>query len=250
MYEYCCASVKNRGVHYAIRYIKKILVRDRKNTKYCLQLDIKKFYQSIDKNILKDKLRYIIKDRQTLILLDTIIDSCEDEGLPIGNFTSQHFANFFLQNLDHYIKEKLKVKYYIRYMDDLLLFGANKKKLHIIKNNIIEYLKKEKLEVKNNWKLFKTDSRPVDFIGFRFYRGHTTLRRGNFLRSKRRIKRISKKKILSYKDASAVISYYGIMKHTNSFKMKKNYVYPFIKIKKCKGVIRNENRKYSRARKL
>lgn len=91
MYEYSCSSIKGRGTHYAIRYIKKILVRDRKNTKYCLQLDIKKFYQSIDKSILKNKLRYIIKDRETLILLDTIIDSCEDAGLPIRKF---YFSTF------------------------------------------------------------------------------------------------------------------------------------------------------------
>ena len=167
-----------------------------------------------------------------------------------GNFTSQHFANFFLQNLDHYIKQKLKVKYYIRYMDDLLLFGSNKKKLHNIREMIVEFLKNEKLEIKENWKLFKTDSRPVDFIGFRFYRGYTTLRRGNFLRSKRRIKRISKKKKLNYKDAAAIISYCGIFKCTNSYKLKKKYLYSNVKIKKCKGVIRNESRKYSRTRKV
>lgn len=82
MYELCCASVKNRGVHYATRYIKKILVRDRKNTKYCLKLDIKQFYPSISKDILKKKFRRIIKDREVLDILDLIVDNSK-EGLPI-----------------------------------------------------------------------------------------------------------------------------------------------------------------------
>ena len=82
MYDYCCASVKDRGIHYGAKYIKKILVRDRKNTKYCLKLDIKKFYPSIDKQILKRKFLRIIKDRATLDLIDLIIDSSK-EGVPI-----------------------------------------------------------------------------------------------------------------------------------------------------------------------
>lgn len=82
MYEFCCASVRNRGIHYAARHIKKILVRDRKNTKYCLKLDVKKFYPSIDKEILKRKFMRIIKERETLDLIDVIIDSSK-EGVPI-----------------------------------------------------------------------------------------------------------------------------------------------------------------------
>lgn len=82
MYYYCCASVKNRGILYGAKYIKKILVDDRKNTKYCLKLDIKKFYPSIDKDTLKKKFRKKIKCRDTLNLIDIIIDS-SDKGLPI-----------------------------------------------------------------------------------------------------------------------------------------------------------------------
>lgn len=82
MYEYCCASVPNRGIHYGGKYIKKILKNDRKNTKYCLKLDIKKFYPSIDKFCMKKKFRAIIKDYDVLDLIDNIIDSSET-GLPI-----------------------------------------------------------------------------------------------------------------------------------------------------------------------
>lgn len=242
MYEYCCASIKNRGILYVVRKIKKILVIDRKNTKYCLKLDIKKFYPSIDLDILKKKFMKKIKCRDTLDLIDLILDSSE-QGLPIGNFTSQWFANFYLQDLDHYIKEELKVPYYIRYMDDMLLFGRNKKELHKVKDKIEEFLQKEHLKLKENWSLFKVDSRPVDFVGYRFYRGYTTLRKSNFLRIKRRIKKISKKLYINLTDASAVISYYGWIKHCDSYNFTQKYIKPFVNLKKCKGVISYENRK-------
>ena len=83
MYEYCCASVKGKGEIHAVKYIKKILVKDRKNTKYYIKADIKKFYPSIDKEILKRKFRRIIKDREVLNLMDVIVDSFEDIGIPI-----------------------------------------------------------------------------------------------------------------------------------------------------------------------
>lgn len=242
MYEYCCGSVKNRGILYGVKYLKKILVRDRKNTKYCLKLDIKKFYPSINQSILKRKFRKIIKDRDTLDLIDLIVDSAE-QGVPIGNYTSQWFANFYLQNLDHYIKEQLKVPYYIRYMDDMVLFYKNKKELHKIKNKIEEFLKQEDLKLKENWQLFKMDSRPLDFLGYRFYRGYTTLRKSNFLRIKRRYKKIYKKRKLTYKDASASLSYYGWLKHCNSYNFNQKYVKPYIDLNKCKGVIKNASGK-------
>ena len=244
MYDYCCASVKNRGIHYGARYVKKILVRDRKNTKYCLKLDIKKYYPSVNKEILKHKFRRIIKCRDTLDLMDLIVDSSK-EGLPIGNFTSQWFANFYLQDLDHFIKEQLKVPYYIRYMDDMVLFHRNKKELRKIKEKVEEFLKKEDLLLKGNWQLFRTDSRPLDFLGYRFYRGYTTLRRSNFLRIRRRLKKISKKQEIDVKDASAVISYRGYLKHANSYKYQQKYVRNIVNINKCKEVVRNESRKYS-----
>ena len=82
MYYYNCASIKGRGLLHATKYIEKIIVQDRKNTKYCLKLDIKKFYPSVDKEILKRKFRRKIKERETLDLIDKIIDS-SDIGLPI-----------------------------------------------------------------------------------------------------------------------------------------------------------------------
>lgn len=242
MYEFCCASIKGRGIMRGMRHIKKILVQDRKYTKYCLKLDIKKFYPSVDKQVLKDKFRKIIKDKDTLFLIDLIIDSSK-EGLPIGNYTSQWFANFYLQDLDHFIKEQLHIKYYVRYMDDMVLFSNNKKELRKVKYAIDEFLSKEHLVIKENWQLFKTESRPLDFLGYRFYRGYTTLRRSNFLRIKRRAKKMAKKDRITYHDAAAMLSYSGWLKHCNSYNYQQKYIKPYVDYKLCKEVIRNESKK-------
>ena len=137
-------------------------------------------------------------------------------------------------------------------MDDMVLFHRNKKKLHQIKRDVENYLKKEELRLKENWQLFKVDSRPLDFVGYRFYRGRKTLRRSNFLRIKRRIKKIYKKGKINNADVTAMISYDGWLKHCDSKKFKEKYFYPYIKIKKCKGVVKSENKntKYNKAWKV
>ena len=130
----------------------------------------------------------------------------------------------------------------------LVLFHRNKKELRKIKEKIEIFLKKEDLNLKENWQLFKTGSRPLDFLGYRFYRGYTTLRKSNCLRIRRRIKKIYKKKRLSVKDAAAVLSYNGWIKHSNSYKFAKKYINPYININKCKEVIKNERRKQYKTR--
>lgn len=108
---------------------------------------------------------------------------------------------------------------------------------------IEEFLQKEDLVLKENWTLFKIDSRPLDFLGYRFYRGYTTLRKGNFLRIKRQIKKIYKKANLNYLDSCAVISYLGWVKHSNSYNYKRIYMEPYIDVNACKETIRNDTRK-------
>ena len=239
MYKWSCASIKKRGTHYAGDKLKKILRQDKRNTKYCVQLDIHHFYQSINQEILKDRLRKLFKDKGVIWLLDQIINSAE-EGVPIGNYTSQWFANFYLTELDYFIKQELKVKHYIRYMDDVILFGSNKRMLRNTMREIEEYLNtKLKLELKPNYQLFKTDSRPIDFIGFRFYRNHTTIRDSLSLRIRRRVKKIHKKQVLNLHDACSIVSYYGWVTHTNSYNYYNKHIKKYITLKQCKEVIRN-----------
>ena len=208
-------------------------------------MDIRKFYPSVDKSILKEKFHRVFKDEDLLWLIDTIIEGnpTQGEGLSIGNYTSQWFANFYLTDLDNFIKHKLKVKYYIRYMDDMILFHTNKRELRKIRHSVELFLLSEHLTLKRNWQIFDIDKRFLDFLGYRFYRGYITLRSFNFLRVKRRIKKIHKKGFLTFKDACAVISYNGLIKESYCCRYLKKYVYPYVSLKKCRKVVSNENSK-------
>ena len=113
---YSC--IKNRGIHKAAAKVKKALKEDPEHTTYCLKMDVVKFYPSIEHDVLKMILRKKIKDQDLLWLLDLIIDSAD--GVPIGNYLSQYFANIVLAYFDHWLKEVKGVKYYFWYADDMV----------------------------------------------------------------------------------------------------------------------------------
>jgi hypothetical protein len=237
MYKYTCGSVPGRGTTYGQKELRKELDTDYKGTKYCLKMDISKFYPSIDQVLLKKMFRRVIKDRDCLWLVDAIIESSES-GLPIGNYTSQWFSNFFLQDLDHFIKEILSVKHYIRYVDDLVILSGNKKELHQARKKIKNYLNGQNLKLKPDWQVFLISKRFIDFLGLKFYREKITLRKANSLRIRRRMAKISKKKILNYLDACAVVSYWGWIKRSDSYNFYLKYFRSKISLAKAKGVIR------------
>ncbi len=132
---------------------------------YILKCDISKFFASIDKEILKEKIKRKIKDKEALRIVFDIIDGDKDTtGLGIGNMTSQILAIFYLNDLDHYIKEDLKIKYYIRYQDDFLLFHQSKQYLRECLIKIKEFLKKEKLSL-NKKSMILTSNNNFIFLG-------------------------------------------------------------------------------------
>ena len=235
MYRYCCGSVPGRGTSYGQKTLRRWLDTDYKGTRWCLKMDIAKFYPSVDNETLKAMFRRKIKDQDTLWLIDSIIDS--SDGLPIGNYTSQWFSNFYLEGLDHFIKQRLLVPYSIRYVDDLVLLGPNKRKLHRAREAIAEYLASIHLSVKGNWQVFRVNDRAIDFLGFRFYRTHTTLRKRNALRIRRRIRKIGKKGRLTYRDAAAVISYWGWIKRSDSYQFYHRHVKPYVTIKQARRTV-------------
>ena len=238
MYEFSCGSIPNRGIHYGKRYVERWVKGDHKNTKYYLKLDISKFYPSVDIAILKQKLRCKIKDKKVLVLLDNILD--KNDGLPIGILVSQWLANFYLQDLDHYIKEELTIKYYIRYMDDMILFGRNKKELHKARIKVSKFLEKEHLKIKHNWQVYKFIKEPLDFMGFRFYRNKTTIRKSIMLRITRKANKIFKKVKVSHHDACGMLSYLGWIKNTDSHSLFIGRIKPKINISNLKQIIREE----------
>lgn len=189
------SCIKNRGIHGCAKAVRKSLRNDPDGTRYCLKLDIKKFYPTIDHEILKRIVRRKIKDTRLLVLLDEIIDSV-DSGIPIGNYLSQYFANVYLTYFDHWVKEELHIKHYFRYADDIVILAASKEELHTWFAAIRDYLSdKLKLTVKGNWQIFPTDSRGIDFVGYVFRHGYTLLRKSikkNLCRRVAKLRRMDK----------------------------------------------------------
>lgn len=200
---YSC--VKGRGVHKASYNLRSAL-KDKEGTKYCLKLDIKKFYPSINNEILKQLLRRKFKDKDLLWILDDIIDS--SRGLPLGNITSQFLANFYLTYFDHWVKEELKIKYFFRYCDDMVILSSNKEDLHEIFHKIKNYLSNLKLEVKGNYQIFPTDVRGIDFVGYKHFTTHILIRKS------------IKKKYIKNKNKK---SHFGWLKHCNSINLRRKY---------------------------
>lgn len=154
------------------------------------------------------------KDKKLLTLLDEIIDSTD--GLPIGNYLSQYFANFYLSYLDHWLKENLKVKYYFRYCDDLVILSDSKVHLRGILDQIRVYLDVNlQLEIKSNYQIFPVWARGIDFLWYKFYHTHILIRK----RIKNRFIRM-----VRYNDNIASRgAYNGWLIHCNSKNLQRKY---------------------------
>lgn len=187
---YSC--IKGRGIHGAARAVVNAL-KDVNQTNYCLKLDVRKFYPSIDQDIMMDIIRKKIKCKRTLDLLSEIIYST-DNGLPIGNYISQYAANLYLTYFDHWIKEELRVKYYFRYCDDLVFLSDSKEYLWSLLALINQYLNDRlKLIIKDNYQVFPVSERGIDFVGYKFYHTHVLLRKNikkNLFRKQSKIKKM------------------------------------------------------------
>jgi hypothetical protein len=219
-------SIKGRGVEDGRKKVVKS-IRE-KDSKYCLQFDISKFYPSIDNEILKGIIRKKIADENVLWLLDTIIDSIK--GVPIGNYLSQYLGNIYLAYFDHWVKEKLKIRHYFRYCDDVVLIHPDKDYLQYCFVKIEYYLEKNlKLKIKDNYQVYPISKRRIDFLGYRFDNEKTYLRRRTAKNFKRKVILFNK----GHKDAAkGICSYFGWFKHSNSWPLWNKYIKDFNSIKK------------------
>ena len=259
------ATRKGMGGRHAFDLCKRYLVKLKRENReiYVLKFDIKKYFYHIDHDVLMDKLKRVFFDQRILSLLRNIIDSSNysyvnqeidlviekelkrslsfehyeelkriphyqyHKGLAIGNVTSQILAIYYLNDLDHYIKEKLGCKYYICYMDDGIIFDYEKERLKKIKGLVEEFLKKERLTLNKKTNIYKVRN-GFTFIGYRFFikKGKLVIRITNKVkvRIKRKIKNLSiydQEKLMRVK-----ASYYGYLKRAStgflqfSFKIK------------------------------
>lgn len=192
------ACIKGRGITRCALDVHHALFTDFSGTRYCLKIDIRKFYDHIDHKALKRILRYTIADESLLRLLDKIIDSNgKDVGLPIGNFTSQYLANLYLAYFDHWMKEVIKARWYFRYMDDIVVLAASKEWLSWVLDQMALYLGAElKLEIKGNWQIFPVDSRGIDYVGFRQNHYDILLRKSILLRFYKKLEATQEKYLI------------------------------------------------------
>jgi RNA-directed DNA polymerase len=212
----------NKGTHKAInRFRKYAYVVSKNNTKPCwiLKCDIKKFFTSVDQSvlvkILEKHFRLSYDNQAILNLLSEIIYSFKPNGLPLGNLTSQLFANVYLNELDQFVKHKLRIKYYIRYADDFVIFSEDKKYLEYLIPIIEDFLQNElKLTLHPDKVFIKTLSSGVDFLGWMNFFDHRVLRKTTKKRMLKRIKDNFKPETIN--------SYLGLLKHGNAHYLSKN----------------------------
>lgn len=208
-------SIVGRGTSDAAKRVK-ALIRSADCPAYAIKMDVKKYYPSVNNELLKQEIRRKIKCKDTLWLMDDIIDSIK--GLPIGNYTSQHFGNLYLNRLDWAVKQQYRPKAYFRYCDDVVFMDNSKAKLLFVKAKIIERLKYLKLTIKPNWMLYDIAKDGVDFVGYVFRPKFTRLRstiarnfKANCKRIRNNIKRLDRSRALS-----SLMAYKGWAKTANA----------------------------------
>lgn len=190
-----------------------------RRNQYCLKCDVHHFYPSIRHDILSEMFHKMIKDEKFMAILDDIIYSFEGEtNAPIGNYTSQWFGNFYLTKLDYYVKQELKIKDYLRYCDDFLLFSNDKKYLHECRRKIEAFLWNELRLTYSKAYVFDV-KQGVDFCGYRAFGKYMLLRKSTAKRIKRRVSHVYPRYTEEKRNAS-IASTMGWLKHCNSYNLK------------------------------
>ena len=210
----------NKGTHKAMKRFKYFSGKvSKNNTKQCwiLKCDVKKFFATIDHRVLLQILKKYIDGESILWLLQRIITSFETspgKGLPLGNLTSQLLVNIYMNEFDHFVKHKLKAKYYIRYADDFIILSRDRPYLTIVYQYIEEFLHRHLELLLHPDKVFiKTLSSGLDFLGWVHFPDHRVLRTTT---KRRMLKRLS---LNSSEESKA--SYRGMLKHGNTNKLLK-----------------------------
>lgn len=257
------SAIPNKGIHAALRKLRHAADTVPEEMVYCLKIDCKKFYPSIDHNILKQKYRRKYKDRKLLELINEIIDSIstcpataenieyytkqkgsvrivintngqqfiEGVGIPIGNYFSQYDGNFYLSTFDHWMKEVKHVRHYYRYMDDCCIFAKTKEELHQLLIAVNEYFQTNlNLRIKGNYQIFPSFIRGIDFVGYRIFLDYTLLRKSTCVDFEKKMRAIKKKvdngKEMNHSEWCSINSYRGWLIYCDSFRLSEKYILP------------------------
>jgi len=321
LYEFSCGSIPGRGCHSGAKWVRKWVKQYKGKKFYVLKMDIRHFFDSIDRLILKQMLCRKIKDDRFIRLMFVLIEydkiaeaihlleengidvGMDDKrklatamayddpakaesvlsrpgipkklhaelteiarehrkGVPLGYYTSQWFGNFVLKDMDHWIKQELGAEHYIRYMDDMVILGKSKRKLHSMRIAVDEYLREHlNLRIKDNWQVFRFEydtgrrrkngepiyaGRMLDFMGFQFHCDRTTLRKSTLCRARRKAKRIRIKRQygkVSWFEATQMLSYMGSIVAADVYDYYTEYIKPCVNVKKLKKIVSNHARR-------
>lgn len=236
------ACLIERGTHKAVDKVQHNmrLCKWKHGDAWVLKMDVSKFFYSINRDILKQVIRKKIRDDKFLRLLDMIIDSSPEgeKGIPLGNVTSQDFANIYLNEVDQYSKRFLGLKYYVRYMDDIIVVVPTKEEAQKAMKSITTFLN-ERLDLQTNekTKIFPVDQ-GVNAYGFKIYTTHKLVRDSSKADMKKRIKAMDRKvgngDITQEYVQQCVNSWLGHARHSNSYNLSKKIFgkYKYIKVEK------------------
>lgn len=175
------ACRKGMGIHPASRLTTRMLREASARWKhpYVLQDDVSSYFASINHDILMTRLRRVLSDKDALWLFETIIQEApgyDGVGLPLGSLTSQWLANLYLDPLDHFLKDDIGVRHYVRYMDDWVLIGPGKEWCRVLLAQIADFLDLQQLSVNPKTAIFPA-SHGIDFVGYRHWTDHTLPRK-------------------------------------------------------------------------
>lgn len=269
LYEFSCGSIPDRGVHYGKKYMRKWLDSYDGKKFFVLKMDVHHFFESINRRILKRKLKEVIRDKRFYRLLCILIEHDKialvakiltDAGVEIdAEQTKTLVGCIAFDDISGALEN------YMRYMDDMVILGKSKKKLHKIHAAIETYLNDNlDLEIKGDWQVFRfeypvfdkgrnpvldkdgkqvTKGRMLDFMGFQFHHDRTTIRKSNIEAARRKANHISKQDKISWYNASVMLSYMGLFKHTDTYNYYIDYIKPKINVKKLKRIVSKHSRK-------
>lgn len=226
---YACRKAK--GTHAGANKLQKF-IRKVNNNYYILKCDVSKYFSSVNHEVLKKVIRKKIVDKKLLWLLDNIIDSAE-KGIPIGNLTSQLFANIYLNELDEFIKYELRIKYYVRYMDDFVILYESKQYLHKLKEDIRLFFVSIKLTLHPKKANIFPVTLGIDFLGYRIFDNHRLIRKSTVKRFlttvQRKIKNYDLENMNFDKLMESFNSWESYMSHANSYQLKNSLYQGYFK---------------------
>jgi len=228
-----CANRRGKGNLFAIKRFEKFQRKATCNLTskaYCLKADVKHYFQEVSHKILLEIIKRKVSDEKVLwlvkrILENNVSDDKKEKGMPLGNLTSQFFANIYLNELDYFVKQELKAKYYIRYVDDFIALHSSKGQLEMCKNEISKFLKENlNLELHPDKSKIICLSRGVDFVGFRNFYHFKLLRKRNVRKMLLQIKNYKNKKISEDELFQIFQGWNGYAKWANMYKLVDNLI--------------------------